>query len=72
MGTGEEMMLRLFVVALVLALIVPAMAKGKKSTEWCYENGCISGGGMADRSGWHKCQNGELNVCRKQAVEKPE
>ena len=70
METGEEIMLRFLVVLFVLAAIAPAMAK--KPAEWCYGNGCISGGGMGSRSGWHKCQNGELNVCRKQAVEKPE
>ncbi len=65
-------MLRLFVVVFVLSAVVPAVAKDKKLKDWCYGNGCISGGGMADRSGWHECGKTELNVCRKQAAEKPQ
>ena len=59
-------MLRLLVVVFVLSLIVPAMAKGKKLTEYCFGNGCLQQTGN-----WHKCKPGELNVCRQWSEEAP-
>jgi hypothetical protein len=56
----------------VCVCLLPPAAEAKKMKEWCYGNGCLSGGGMADRSGWHECHKGELNVCRQKAAEKPQ